>query len=87
MKILLVKLISHNLTTHGTGHLELYSAETGKYIKHLQLLDLVLTSFSNCLWVLEKVTGLKEQALGESLDLLLMFLSNEGPASLAENRT
>ena len=55
-------------------------------MKNLSLLDLVTISFKNCLWVIGNVSGLKEQALGEALDLLLMFLSHEGPASLLECR-
>jgi hypothetical protein len=45
--------------------------------------DLVTISFQHCLWVLSHVAALKEQVLGEALDLLLMFLSEEGPATLA----
>ena len=86
LKILLVKLISHLLTHFGSGHLELYSPETGKYVKNMALKDLVMISFKNCLWVLGNVSGLKEQALTEALDLLLMFISSEGPASLLESR-
>ena len=77
-----MKLIVHELQEHGTGHLELYSIETGKYIQNMTLKDLVTISFNNCLWMLENVSALKEQALGEALDLLLMFISVEGPASL-----
>jgi hypothetical protein len=66
--------------------LELYNTDTGKYIKNMTLKDLVNISFKNCLWVLGNVSALKEQALGEALDLLLMFVSEAGPASLAECR-
>ena len=52
----------------------------------MTLKDLVMISFKNCLWVLGNISGLKEQALGEALDLLLMFISSDGPASLIESR-
>ena len=81
-----MKLLSHSLTNYGTGHLELYSTETGKYVRNMTLKDLVTINFKNCLWILGNVAGLKEQALGEALDLLLMFISNDGPASLLECR-
>ena len=74
------------MTTYGTGHLELYSTETGKYVRNMTLKDLITISFKNCLWVIGNVSGLKEQALGEALDLLLMFVSSDGPASLSECR-
>lgn len=45
-----------------------------------------MITFKNCLWVLDNVSGLKEQALKENLDLLLMFISGEGPATLLEVR-
>lgn len=86
LKILLVKLISYNLSNNGLGNLELYSAETGKYIQNMSLLNLVIISFKNCLWVLNNVVALKEQALNEALDLLLMFLSNDGAATLSSIR-
>lgn len=75
LKVLLVKLIVHELSERGVGHLELYSTETGKYVKNMSLKDLVEISFKNCLWMLSNISALKEQVLGEALDLLLMFVS------------
>lgn len=60
----MVKLITHQLNTYGTGHLELYSLETGKYVRNMVMKDLVMISFKNCLWALGNVSGLKEQVLG-----------------------
>lgn len=45
----------------------------------MTLLNLVTISFKNSLWILTNVSALKEQALAEALDLLLMFISNDGP--------
>ena len=82
LKILLVKLISFTINSSGLGSLELYSPETGKYIKDLSLLNILLITFKNSLWVMDHVSALKEQALKEALDLLLMFISADGPATL-----
>lgn len=71
----MVKLIVNELNERGTGHLELYNTDTGKYVKNMTLKDIVTISFKNCLWVLSNVSALKEQVLSEALDLLLMFIS------------
>jgi hypothetical protein len=71
----LVKLISAVTTAHGIANLEKYCVETGKYTGKLELLDLSQCAFKACLWVLDNVHGLREQALADSLDLLLLFLA------------
>lgn len=63
LKLLLLKLIAGYLPTNGFGSLELYCPDTGKYIQDLPLIDLMLSTFTACLWILEHVVTLKEQVL------------------------
>ena len=72
-----MKLIASVATAHGIANLEQYCAETGKYAGKLELLGLSQSAFRACLWVLDNVHGLREQALTDALDLLLLFLAGE----------
>lgn len=48
--------------------------------------NFIIIAFNNCLWILANVSALKEQALEEALDLLLMFISKDGPEILGDSR-
>jgi hypothetical protein len=52
----------------------------------LDLLGLSQSAFRACLWALDNIHGLKEQALTDSLDLLLLFLAGEVAPFTAEQR-
>lgn len=86
MTLVLVKIISAVATAHGVGNLECYNVETGKYTGKLELIDLSNAAFKVCLWILDNVNGVREQALADGLDLLFLFLAGEVQPIAAEQR-
>ena len=86
LTLVLVKIISAVATAHGVGNLERYNVETGKYTGKLELIDLSNAAFKVCLWILDNVNGVREQALTDGLDLLFLFLAGEVQPIAAEQR-
>ena len=60
--------------------------ETGSFTGKLKLIDLSSAAFKVCLWILDNVNGVREQALADGLDLLFLFLAGEVQPIAAEQR-
>lgn len=86
LTLILIKLITSVASTHGIANLEHYCVDSGKLLTQYTLLELSQCSFKACLWVLDHVQGIRQQALADALDLLLLFLSGEVDPITADER-
>lgn len=64
LTLILLKIIAAVAATHGIANLDHYCVETGKLLGQISLLGLSQCAFRACLWVLDNVQGVREQALG-----------------------
>ena len=84
--LVLIKLITTVTKAYGVGNLQKYNIQTGKYTGKYDLIDFSNVAFRSCLWILDNVVGIKQQALNDGLDLLHLFLTGEFSSFTPEQR-